>query len=361
MAIEQIDILHFRNLAQVRIAPTRQINIVVGKNGSGKTSLLEAIYYVGSARSFRTPHSKQLISIGETEFSLFARIRNLDTAMGIGISRNFQTVKIKIANSLATNASQLAELIPIQLINPDVHKMMEEGPRHRRRFIEWGVFHVKPNYLADWQQCRHVLKQRNAALKQGLGSKELEYWNAALCEISDTINVTREAYLEQLQPFVDELICRVPGLPKITITLDRGWTSKKSLMQVLIDSVDSDRKRGFTQFGPHRADLQILVGDTRAKDLVSRGQQKMLTAIMKIAQVNCLTKAEQGANVILLVDDLPAELDRDFRSCLIDIISNTNVQTFITATDLDLVEINCSDKARVFHVKHGTVVMDEST
>lgn len=361
MAIEQLDILQFRNLAHVRITPSSQINIIVGKNGSGKTSLLEAIYYLGSARSFRTPHSKQLISIGETEFSLFAKIRNREAVLGIGISRNTQTVKIKIANSVVTNSSQLAELLPVQLINPDVHKMMEDGPRHRRRFIEWGVFHVKPNYLSNWQQCRHVLKQRNAALKNGLSAQELKYWDDALCDISDTISSHREEYLIQLQPFLDELIGDVPGIPKVTIKLDRGWNAKKNLQQILEESLDGDRKRGFTQFGPHRADLQIMAGDRRAKDLVSRGQQKMLTAIMKIAQVNCLNQTEEGANIILLVDDLPAELDSEFRYQLLKIISHSNVQTFVTSTDLELLVKNHPLEAGMFHVEHGSVNVGESS
>ena len=151
MAIELLDIHNFRNIAHTRLSPSPHLNVIVGKNGSGKTSLLESIYYLSAARSFRTPHSKHLIKIGEPQFSLFAKIRKLENSIGIGIgiARDPEGVKIKIANSIATNSSQLASLLAVQIINPDVHKMMEEGPRHRRRFMEWGVFHVKPNYFSD--------------------------------------------------------------------------------------------------------------------------------------------------------------------------------------------------------------------
>ena len=356
MAIEHLDIQHFRNLAHVEIAPCSHLNVIVGKNGSGKTSLLETIFYLGSARSFRTPHSKQLITIGEQKFYIFAKYRKHDVLVSVGISKDSDSVKIKIANNVATNASQLAELIPIQLINPDVHKMLEEGPRYRRRFIEWGMFHVKPNYFSDWQQCRHILKQRNAALKQGVNKKELEYWNEALNRISETITTARKNYLEQLQPYLDVLIRAIPGLPKIRINLEYGWPKQKTLIQTLIDAHEGDRKKGFTQFGPHRADLRILAGEVRAKELVSRGQQKMLAAIMKIAQVKCLQDTEQGANTVLLVDDLPAELDIEYRQILLEIVANTNVQTFITATEFTtLAADDLLKKAEVFHVKHGAI------
>jgi len=356
MTIEQLDIHDFRNLGHILISPAPYINIIVGKNGSGKTSLLETIYYLGSARSFRTPHSKHLTKIGESKFDLYARIRKRDATFGIGISRNFHQVKIKIANTLVTNSSQLAEFLPVQLINPDVHKMMEEGPRYRRRFLEWGLFHVKPNYFPEWQQCRHILKQRNAALKQHLSTHELVYWDDALCEISERITKVRDEYIEQLQPHLDELIKSVGNLPYITVLLDRGWSAHKTLKQALDDSRDGDRKKGFTQLGPHRADLQILAENLRAKDVVSRGQQKMLTAIMKIAQVKNLVEAEKGVDNILLVDDLPAELDSDYRQRLLSIIINLKVQTFITATDKELLDVSSSPSdVRLFHVEHGSI------
>ena len=357
MAIEQLDINNFRNIAHTRLSPSPHLNVIVGKNGSGKTSLLESIYYLGAARSFRTPHSKHLIKIGEPQFNLYAKIRKLENSIGVGISRDPQGVKIKIANSIATNSSQLASLLAVQIINPDVHKMMEEGPRHRRRFIEWGVFHVKPTYFSDWQQCRHILKQRNAGLKKGLSNQEIQYWDEALAEIAEVVTKAREDYIQNLQPHLDYYIRRVANLPEVTIKLDRGWSIHKSLKSALEESRDSDRRKGFTQVGPHRADMQILAGKVRAKDIVSRGQQKMLAAIMKIAQIKFLAETEQGADMVLLVDDLSAELDSEFRTILLSMVSELEVQIFLTTTELDALSIDDLKETSVhmFHVEQGLV------
>ncbi|MEJ2179202.1 MAG: DNA replication/repair protein RecF [Gammaproteobacteria bacterium] len=362
MAIELLDIQNFRNIAHTRLSPSPHLNVIVGKNGSGKTSLLESIYYLGAARSFRTPHSKHLIKIGEPQFNLYAKIRKLENSIGIGISRDPLGAKIKIANSIATNSSQLASLLAVQIINPDVHKMMEEGPRHRRRFMEWGVFHVKPYYFSDWQQCRRILKQRNAALKQGLSNQEISYWDEALAEIADVVTTVREDYLHNFQPHLDYYISRVPNLPEVTVKLDRGWSLQKSLHQALEDSRDSDRRKGFTHVGPHRADLQILVGKVRAKDIVSRGQQKMLAAIMKIAQIKYLAETEQGVDIVLLVDDLSAELDTEFRTILLSMVSELKVQIFLTATELGALDSDAlnENSDSMFHVEQGSVDQSDS-
>ena len=354
MAIEEITITNFRNLLHTRLLPSPSINLIIGNNGSGKTSLLETIYYLGTARSFRTPHNKFLINHEANEFTLFSKIRNDSALIGVGISRDRNSVKIKIANQSVNSASSLAELLPVQLINPDVHKLMEDGPRYRRRFIEWGVFHVKPSYLTLWQQCTHILKQRNATLRLTAGTKQLEYWDKALCDVADQITKLRLEYITELQPVFDRMLSEIQGLSRITIHLKQGWPENKYLLEALKESRALDQKKGFTQYGPHRADLRIMSGTLKAKDVVSRGQQKIITALLKVAQVQCLVEAQNGNRPVLLVDDLPAELDEDFRKLLMTVIEDLPVQSFLTGTALDNFPVTQLTKPfQVFHVEHG--------
>jgi DNA replication and repair protein RecF len=215
---------------------------------------------------------------------------------------------------------------------------------------------VKPSYLSLWQQCTHILKQRNAALRLSNGAKQLDYWDKALSDVTDQITKLRLEYIAGLQPVFDRMISGIKGLSRITIQLKQGWPDNKNLIEALQESRALDQKKGFSQFGPHRADLRIMLGAIRAKDLVSRGQQKIITALLKVAQVRCLLDAKKDSSPVILVDDLPAELDEDFRIVLMKEIDNLPVQSFITGTCVDNFPVTHLTKPfQVFHVEHGQV------
>lgn len=358
MAIAYLEITNLRNLKHVNLSPASHLNLIAGKNGSGKTSLLEAIHVLGTGRSFRTANSTKLISFGESQFLVFGKVGDGNLAVPVGISKSKTELKIRIANQPAKSASQLAEQLAVQIINPDVHKLLEEGPRYRRRFIEWGVFHVEPNYFPLWQDCRHLLKQRNAALKQKVSSRELQHWDDVLVEKAERIDQQRREYLANLQDYLTPLLERIESLPPTVITLDSGWPKDQSLTEALQQSRSGDFEKGFTRFGPHRLDLKIKVGGIAAKEVVSRGQQKLLTSVMKIAQIRLLKDKRPGANIVLLVDDLPAELDLNFRGELLKMIQELEVQVFVTSTSHELLPTQCLSETnvRVFHVEHGNVI-----
>lgn len=360
MAIDVLEISQFRNIRQASLSPAPQQNLIVGKNGSGKTSILESIYVLGTGRSFRTPHSKTLINTDTEQFSVYGKLCNEERCLPVGVLRNRSEMKIKIAGDMASSASQLAEVLAVQIVNPDVHKLLEEGPRYRRRFIEWGVFHVEPHYFPLWQQCRQLLKQRNAALKSRVTARELTHWDTALCHAANQLTAFKENYLTALQPYVTGLLEAADGLPAIAMSLQKGWPKEKTLMDVLEASRISDYEKGFTQYGPHRSDLRIHADGVRAKERVSRGQQKLITALLKIAQVQHLSSVKPKGHIVLMVDDLPAELDKTNRYFLMNEIASVPVQTFVTATEVEQLPYSAPSSLppKMFHVEHGTVRCD---
>ncbi|MGD8639879.1 MAG: DNA replication/repair protein RecF [Gammaproteobacteria bacterium] len=357
MGIEHLEISHLRNLQHVSLQPASQLNLIIGKNGSGKTSLLEAVHVLGTGRSFRTSNSSKLITFGETQFVVVGKLSHDNYHFPIGIRKSKTELQIRINNEPAKSSSQLAEQLAVQIINPDAHKLFEEGPRHRRRFIEWGVFHVEPQYFPLWHECRHILKQRNAALKQKVPPKELQHWDDLLIEKAERIDQLRRDYLESLQQYLAPLLVKIEALPPATFTLDSGWPKEVSLEEALAGSRHLDYEKGFTRYGPHRLDLRIKVQGINAKEVVSRGQQKIFTALMKIAQVELLRDKRPHSNIALLVDDLPAELDEHFRVALLRLIYEIKAQVFVTATDQSLLPKYTSSEgtSQMFHVEHGQI------
>ncbi|NOZ54703.1 MAG: DNA replication/repair protein RecF [Gammaproteobacteria bacterium] len=356
MAIQELTISNFRNLNNVSLTPARHLNILVGANASGKTNFLEAIYFLGTARSFRTIQSKQLINFESQDFVLFTRINQGGTIFPIGISRNKQNTTIKIAQRFATSAAELASLLPVQVINPDTHKLMEEGPRYRRRFIEWGVFHVKHGYMDTWQKCRHILKQRNAALKNHWARKAIQQWDLALINVSSEITAIRNEYIQQLLPYVNQFISDVGDLPTLDFSLYQGWPASENLQELLQASWETDKRKGITQYGPHRSDLRIRIKGYAAKDIVSRGQQKIITALLKLGQLKLLENAYPEMTSLLLIDDLPAELDQRYRQALMALITVSRSQVFMTTTDSKFIDVDALDVEHcMFHVKQGKI------
>jgi len=279
MQLSKLIVSQFRNINQAEIQFSAHVNLVVGDNGSGKTSLLEAIYYLGHAKSFRTPHSTQLIKLHEKEFVLFAELGQLLT---IGIQRSKTNQQIKISKQGCQKKSELAKALPIQIINPDVHKILEDSPRYRRRFLDWGVFHVEHSYWDYWRRYQTILKQRNAALKNHWDKKLIDSWNEELVHTVAAITQIKSKYVAALQT---ELETMSHGFSGLEINYHCGWPEDLNFEDSLIKSWDQDRKTGFTKYGPHRSDLKITVRGIAAKDMVSRGQQKLRELLSPLLEI----------------------------------------------------------------------------
>lgn len=347
MNIRSLKINDFRNIAQADLEFADDVNVIVGDNGSGKTSLLEAIYYLGHAKSFRTPHSTQLITLGEKQLVLYGV---LGDGLSIGVSRNRTAELTKIARQVVQKKSELVTVLPIQFINPDVHKILDDSPRYRRRFLEWGVFHVEHSYLDLWRQYQGILKQRNAALKNRWDKKLIDSWNADLTEVAGAITEIKSRYVEELFAEASQILVGFEGLQ---LSYQQGWPESQSFADSLHSSLESDYKTGFTKYGPHRSDIKINLLGVAAKDVVSRGQQKYLACALKIAQVNLFHK-KKGQTPVFLVDDLFSELDRVSVNRVVDLLLQTRCQLFLTAIDKQpVLEVLAQEQRKMFHVEHG--------
>ena len=354
MLLTRLSVRNLRNLATVDIYPANKLNLIIGENASGKTSLLEAIYLLGMARTFRNQKGSRLIAHGVDELTLFGQLTGSVThRIGIKKSVDHQN-RIQLDGRVIKRSAELATLFPLQLITPESFRLITDGPNRRRAFIDWSLFHVEHQFHEQWQRYSKLLKQRNTLLKSGQG-KMLKHWDEGLIAAGESIDQLRRAFLSRFYSVVQPLISDLLGDTALNFNYRQGWRSEYTLEQALEKSEQRDLKQGFTSVGPHRAELEIKQNGVPVTDILSRGQQKLLVSAMKLAQIAYLKQQTEKVCAVL-VDDLPAELDRDNREKFITRLVALESQLFITATDSALLEpLKSCDGQKMFHVKRGQV------
>ncbi len=357
MALLRLDIADFRNLGSVKLEPVAQgFNILYGNNGSGKTSLLEAIYFLSLGRSFRSSTIARIINKTANKFHLFAHIlADSNQHIPIGVERH-QTgeAKIRISGKDVRTTAELANLTPVQLINSHCFNLLE-APSFRRKYLDWGAFYLSNDFLRIWRQYECALKQRNAALRGQLTKQELSVWTQEVIENGIQLDRVRREYVEVLLPLLAKTVNDILPIKDLEMSYLPGWDSNISLSEVLAYTIDKDRQLGYTQNGPHRFDFKINVNKIPAKDILSRGQQKLFVCAMIVAQ-GALLSSLTNKKPIYLVDDLPSELDITSRTNLMSLLSKQEAQIFVTAVERETLDgLLGSHSMKMFHVEHGDV------
>jgi DNA replication and repair protein RecF len=328
VALRRLQVTDFRCLQAVDLQLDPQFTLISGANASGKTSLLEACYVLGRGRSFRTRRLEHLIRRGADRFVVFGEVQGSAGTLPMGVEGSPSGARARIAGAAAKSLAELALALPVQIIDPEVHKLIEEGPVRRRRFLDWGVFHVEPGFIDTWQSYQQVLRQRNAALKARQPREVVGVWDRELIRYGESLSASRAAYVERLAVPAAALAAGLLG-QELVMRYRPGWQRDQTLAEALDHSWNHDLERGSTQVGPHRAELAVLLGGLAAKDRVSRGQQKLLAATLLISQLRLFP---EGAAVrpTLLLDDPAAELDQVHLGALISAVSGQGCQLVVT-------------------------------
>lgn len=359
--LTRLAISGLRNISEASLEPSPGFNLICGNNGSGKTSLLEAIYLLGMGRSFRSHLQKPLVSHEQSHATVFGQ-----TAEGVAIGiqkpvRGPQT--IKIGGKPAEGLAHLTRNLPIQLINTDTFQLLEGSPRERRQFLDWGVFHVEHLFLEYWRRARQALEHRNTLIRNEAATKEIEPWSYELAQSAEFMDQYRRIYLVKLQTLLETRLETIgtPGGHKLLVEYSCGWDKEGDLYTQLQESLPKDRRYGHTTVGPHKADLKFKANNQDISEIWSRGQLKLLISTLKIVQAELLHQATQQ-HCLMLLDDLPAELDSENRTKVCALLGNLKAQTFITSIEPEMVANIVEQQAKqsglphaMFHVKHGSI------
>ena len=358
--INKLSINNFRNLTTTELNTSKQFNIFYGNNGSGKTSILEAINYMSVGKSFRTSAFQRIIQHNQQEFQIFLQTTRKSKLNSLGLSKNLDGSRnIHINGEKERSAAALAQHLPVIFIDTHSYRYFHDGPKLRRSFMDFGLFHVEQSFHSHWKKLQSVLRQRNASLKQGLSYNNVSIWDEDLVFHSNTIDQLRSSYLSLLRPLLDKLLQELLGdLGKFSLNYNRGWSFEEDIGSLLKNGYFQDRRYGATQNGPHRADLSLECNGLPVKDVLSQGQQKIASYVLYLAQ-GLLMSEKMGIAPIFLIDDLPSELDSQRSSQLIEILIKLDSQIFITGIKKrDLLDWEKSSSSAMFHVEHGCIKLE---
>ncbi len=351
MGLRRLQVTNLRCLRAIELQADPHYTLISGANGSGKTSVLEAIYFLGRGRSFRTHRPARLIRSGSDRFIIFAEVESQQGHLALGIEGDAERLRARIAGRDAASLAELASHFPVQIIDPDIHQLIELGPAVRRRLIDWGVFHVEPSFLLAWQRYRQALAQRNSALRQRLSANLVGAWDPELVRSGEEIHDARLRYVARLETIAQPLIERLLGM-HLELRYRSGWPAELTFEEALRMQLGSDRERGVTQVGPHRAELVVQVDGALAREHVSRGQQKLLAAALAIAQLKLL-ELEIPEQPTLLLDDPAAELDSEHLAALIRELRALRAQLIVTTLDPAFKALG--EPGRRFSLHHGEI------
>lgn len=358
MRFDRVHIERLRNLSSVDVELNPGLNYFCGPNGAGKTALLESVFVLARGRSFRTQLVRELVQRGAASLLVRAQIQDEQRgSVNVGIRRELTgETELRLDGARVQKISAIACLIPLQTLLPDVAQLVFGPPSERRSWLDWGLFHVKPDYLATLRTYLRAVRQRNMLLRRG-ETRRGAYapWDREIAMLAARITDARGDYLSQLMPHLQQAVADLCPELDASFAYRRGWPEEEALEKLLGEFEPGEVKLATTQWGPHRADLAVRTDGERASRVLSRGQGKLLATAMKVAQVALLNATEQRTSVFL-IDDVGAELDADHSGRFFALLRRLRCQVLATSAQPTVEDFGFgASEYDVFHVKHGEI------
>jgi len=358
MRVTRLSARNVRRLADVELRPGPGINLIVGDNGAGKTSVLEALHLLAYGRSFRGRVRDGLIRTGTDAVEVFAEWREQasDRNRRAGLRHAGQRWEGRLDGESVSQLGDLCAALAVVTFEPGSHALVAGGGEPRRRLIDWGLFHVEPGFLGLWRRYNRALKQRNALLKARARDQQLDAWDHELAEAGEPLSRYRQTYVETLEPLLQRIAVEwVPALGLPRMHFHPGWARESlSLADALLIARDRDLANGFTSVGPHRADWRIDYAALPGREALSRGQSKLTSLSILMAQAEHLAQAS-GEWPVMAFDDLASELDRGHQARVLQRLVESGTQVFITGTEAPANLIASQAEIAMFHVEHGVL------
>lgn len=357
MRITRIDIRSFRRFGEVSLRPAPGVNMLVGANGAGKTTVLEALHLMAYGRSFRGKPSDGLIQQGSDALEVFVEWAGVDGRhRKVGMRHGGREWTGRLDGEDVTSLGELCAALAVITFEPGSHNLIMGGAEGRRRFLDWGLFHVEPMFIGYWRRYSRALKQRNALLKTGASLAQLDAWDHELVSAGAPLTAYRERYVAELkEPVLKAAGELAPELQLFDLEFSPGWrTDLGEFADALLIQRDRDRQSGFTSVGPHRADWELKFATGLTRDHLSRGQAKSSALAVLLGQAAHYAE-HTGSWPVIALDDVASELDATHQQRVFDWLSGVDVQVFVTGTQVPQALSDRGEKVQLFHVEQGQI------
>lgn len=357
MYIKKLELNNFRILENISLDFSDNVNIIIGKNGSGKTSILESINALALSKSFRTNNLSNLILNNKNDFiikiELFRDFSD-NELLKIGMKRDLESKKILRINKKNAKSYDVAKELPFFILYSDFLINLVNSRTERLSLLNWGLFHVEHNFSKLWKQLQTVLKNRNILLKNKSNYNHIKIWDLELIKVSEEISKVSKSYFLELNNYFTYYMDMF--FPDISINLEyyQGWDNDISFCDILKTNFQVDSKLGYTSKGSHRGDLVLTNGNKIVKDILSKGQLKMVSLALCLASLSVL-KYKYKKSYIILIDDLAAELDDNNLDIAYKELLKFNSQIILTSIKAEnsLKFFNNVNKLNVFNIQNG--------
>ncbi|MEE9424927.1 MAG: DNA replication/repair protein RecF [Methylococcales bacterium] len=347
-------ITNVRNIQQVKLIPSSGMNLIIGDNGSGKSSVLEAITLLSRGKSFRTSKVAEIVHFSQASLTVTTQLQNQQkTQQKLGIELAHKKRELRLNGEKVSKISELAYQLPTQFFDPGCYNLLDAEPKRRRQFLDWGTFHHDMGFLDAWKRYKKALLQRNSLLRSG-NLQGIDAWDQKLAQYGGIMTEIRVEYLQTLHPMFVKFAKHFQISSDFELRLLSGWNTDNALIEVLQQARATDLRYGYTQFGPHKCDFLVMADNRAAKVFMSRGQMKILVLALMLAQIDLMTQIN-AIPACVLVDDITAELDCTNQDEFMNLLGNNNHQLFVTTTDKDFVKRYQNYQFKVFDINAGVI------
>lgn len=357
MILTRLQVRQLRCLEEVELLPAPGLNVLIGGNGAGKSSLIEAVHLLGYGRSFRGRVSDGLIRRNSPHLEVYAEWLGTGASQHrAGLRHTGSRWEARLDGEPAPSLTELCARIAVVTFEPGSHDLIAGGAEHRRRFLDWGLFHVEQEFLPQWRRYMRALKQRNALLKSGPAPATLSPWDQELADAGERLTRLREDYLDRLEPILAaEASEFLQELGAARLEFRPGWKREDlSLADALLLGRERDIALGYTGSGPHRADWRIDFDALPGREALSRGQEKLTALACILGQARDFA-GQTGEWPVICLDDLASELDRPHQARALQRAQASGAQVLLTGTQLPEVLGELGTPFELFHVEHGSI------